>query len=519
MTNQRQEIRLAELVTALSLATDLGMGQPMEQAVNSCLLSLKVARELGVAENDLSDIYYLALLRFIGCTSDAHEAAMAVGGDEIANRHDLAPLIMADNSEFMVYLLRGYAAGVPTLKRIGLIAKALADGTKGAKQTIATHCEVAGMLAARIGIGPKVAEYIGAVFERWDGKGLPGLMRGDAIPLPVRIVSAARDVEVFARTEGWETTAATLGKRSGTAYDPAIAAILLEHGQQWLSEIEETSSLEAVVAAEPGSPLLARENDLDRVLHAFADFVDLKSPFTLGHSSGVAEIAAAAGKEMGLSEDECRDLRRAAFLHDLGKAGVPNGILDKPGKLSQAEWERIRLHPYLTERILSCSPPLRYLTQLAGSHHERLDGSGYHRGSSGGAQTRACRILAAADAYQAMSQERPYRPALDRPAREAALKTEAGQGKLDAEAVRAVLSASGHATRGARKSWPGGLSEREVEVLRLISRGRTNRQVADELTLSVKTVGRHIENAYGKIGVSSRAAAALFAMEHGLLEA
>jgi len=272
------------------------------------------------------------------------------------------------------------------------------------------------------------------------------------------------------------------------------------------------------MAAEPEPHLTVGANELDHVLRVFADFVDLKSPFTLGHSSQVAEYADAAARTLGLAADEARNVARAALVHDLGKIGVPNGIWDKQARLTSSEWERVRLHPYLTERVLSYSESLRFLAPIAGAHHERLDGSGYHRGSAGPSLGMAARILAAADAYQAMGQERPYRPKLDDETRARELASAATDGNLDRAAVQAVLSVAGQrAVWTGRPSWPAGLTDREVEVLRLISRGASKNQVAKELTISVKTAGRHVENLYAKIDVSSRAAAALFAMENGLL--
>ncbi|MER3486549.1 MAG: metal-dependent phosphohydrolase, partial [Chloroflexota bacterium] len=216
-------------------------------------------------------------------------------------------------------------------------------------------------------------------------------------------------------------------------------------------------------------------------------------------------------------EAECVATRRAALLHDLGRLGVPNGIWEKPGPLTAAEWERVRLHPYLTERILSRCTALAPLAILAGSHHERLDGSGYHRGIPASLLPPSARILAAADSYQAMTQARPYRPAYSAEAAAQQLQGEADAGKLDRQAVQAVLEVAGHIVTPVRPVWPAGLSDREVEVLRLITTGLSNREVAHRLKISPKTVGHHVEHIYNKIGVSTRAGAALFALQHDLL--
>ena len=510
-------IRLAELVAALSLATDLGMGQPLEQALRTCLLAGAAGRELGLERSDCSDVYYLALLRFVGCTSDAHEAAALVGGDEIAFRAGVAPVLMGDMPEFLGYLVRQFATDTPPLTRARIVGRVLADGNAGAKRSIAIHCEVARMLATRIGLPESVGVCVGHVFERWDGKGLPGEASGEAIALPARIVATARDVDVFHHLGGWDVTTEVLRRRRGKAYDPAVVDVFLDHGQRWLAEIGGDSAWEAALTAEPRPWASVGEERLDHVLRAFADFADLKSPYTRGHSSGVAMLAEEAARHAGMSDQAATELRRAALVHDLGRTGIPNGIWDKPGPLSRAEWERVRLHPYLSERILSHAGALGPLAPLAGAHHERLDGSGYHRGSPAAILTPPARILAAADAYQAMTQERPHRPAWSPEAAARQLSVEADGGRFDGDAVRCVLAAAGHRRPGQRRVWPASLSEREVEVLRLIARGASYKQVAGRLSISPKTAEHHVAHIYAKIGVSSRAAAALFAMEHSLL--
>lgn len=512
-------VRLAEVVAALSLVTDLGMGQPMEQAMLTCLLSVRAGREMGLADADLSDVYYLALLRFIGCTADASEFAAAVGGDDVAVRGHIAPVLNGEMPDFLSLMLRHYAEGAPLLKRVRTIGAAFVDGERSARRSVSDHCQVAQMLAPRIGISPRVALATGSTFERWDGKGIPAGTAGEDIPIICRIVAVARDVEVLSRLDGWPLAADCLKRRRARAYDPAVADVFLEHGEAWLRESREQRLPDAVIAAEPGPPLVIGEGRLDEVLGAFASMGDLKCAYAAGHSSHVAELAAAAGRVMGLADGEITDLRRAALLHDLGKVGVPSGILDKPGPLSSAEWERVRLHPYFTERVLSYVPSFAGLADIAGLHHERLDGSGYHRGAGATALPATSRLLAAANTYQTLMQTRPYRAALDPSARQRELMRQAADGKLDQRAVECVLEAAGHAPRSARHDWPAGLTEREVEVLRLIALGCSNRVVADRLTISVKTAGRHVENIYAKTGVSSRATAALFAMQHGLIYA
>jgi HD-GYP domain-containing protein (c-di-GMP phosphodiesterase class II) len=256
---------------------------------------------------------------------------------------------------------------------------------------------------------------------------------------------------------------------------------------------------------------------LETALRAVADFTDLKIPYTIGHSTGVAELAAEAGRQWKLSESEVTTLRCAGWVHDVGRTGISTGIWMKPEPLSEREWERVRLHSYYTERVLARPALLAKLGTLAASHHERLDGSGYHRGTPAAWLSFSAKILAAADTYHAMTEPRPYRPALTPEAASDELRRETRAGRLDGEAVNAVLAAAGQRARTARREWPAGLSDREVEVLRLIARGYSMRQMADTLTIAKKTVDHHIQHIYNKIGVSTRPGAALFAAEYDLL--
>lgn len=518
VAEHERRTRVAELIAALSLATDLGMGQPMEQALRTCLLATRAASDLGLDDDARSDVFYLALLRFIGCTADAYEESAKVGGDEISFYSGVAPHINGEMHQMMGYMLWHYAEDQPPLTRARLLVASLAEGTRGVKRSLAIHCEVAQILGSQLGLSESIGQCVGHVFERWDGKGIPGKLAGEAIPVAARVVPVARDVDVFHRLGGWTAVADCLRQRRGKAYDPAITDVFLSEGERWLAECDGDCVWDAVLAIEPEPRLWMRPAQLDERLKAFASFADLKSPYTVGHSTGVADLAAGAARAAGLGQDAANDLRHAALVHDLGRAGIPNGIWDKPGSLTMSEWERVRLHPYFTERILSLCGPLRQLAPLAGAHHERIDGSGYHRGSSGAQLSIECRILAAADVYQAMTQPRPHRPSFRPNDAASELRHEVSDGRLDHAAVQAVLEAAGQASESQRYAWPAGLTTREVEVLRLVCQGSSNRMMADELGLSVKTVGRHVENIYNKIGVSSRAAAALFAVEHDLLQ-
>jgi DNA-binding CsgD family transcriptional regulator len=308
----------------------------------------------------------------------------------------------------------------------------------------------------------------------------------------------------------------TVTARAGRAYDPAVTGVF---AAVWpaFAAAGSSNAWEQALAAEPGQPVTVGEADIDRVALAIADFTDLKSPYLLGHSTRVAGLAAAAAEAAGIPPAGRIALRRAALLHDVGRIGIPNGIWDKPGPLTAAELERVRLHAYYSERVLARSPVLAGLAVIAGSHHENLDGSGYHRGIGAAQLDLAGRILRAADCLDALLSERPHRPAFDQDGAARELRAEVDGGRLDAEAVAAVVEASGGGPVRLRSPRPGGLSEREIEVLRLLVQGLTNKQIGARLSISAKTAGHHVEHIYTKIGVTSRAAAALFAMESGLV--
>jgi HD-GYP domain-containing protein (c-di-GMP phosphodiesterase class II) len=350
----------------------------------------------------------------------------------------------------------------------------------------------------------------------WDGRGWPGDLKGDAIPQAARLAMLGEFVEVAHRVGGVRAATALARKRSGRQFDPVAASCLCDDPKAVLGDLDAIDTWDAVIGAEPALAVTLAGDRFDAALAAIGSFVDLKSPYTLGHARAVADLAGAAGAHLGLEEAERRTLRRAGLVHDLGRLGISNSIWDKPGPLGPGEWERVRLSPYLTERMLHQSEALASLGAIAVQHRERLDGSGYPRGLQGTAISRPARVLGAADAYQAMREPRPHRPARTAPDAAAELHADVRAGRLDAEAVEAVLAAAGHRVPR-RREGPAGLTTREVEVLRLVARGLSNKAIAERLVISPKTVGNHVEHIYAKIGAGNRAAAGLFAMQHGLL--
>jgi len=507
-----EDVRLAELLAALSITTDLAMGHEPEKAVRATILATEIARHMDVPETDVADVYFTTLLKHVGCTATPHEELELFGPDayemrQVAEGTDVASL--RENLRLMGMAGRG--AG---LARPRYLARAIAGGKEAGASIARATCEVATNMSDRLGFGDAVGRALFHNTERWDGKGDPEGLRGEDIPLAARIAEPATQAVVGHRRAGADVALATTERRAGGWFDPAVVEAFRAVGLRTLERLEAEDPWTLVLAAEPEPVRTISPDRLDAVAEAFADVIDLATPFTMGHSSGVADLAAAAAERLEMEDP--RAVRLASLLHDLGRASVAVRIWEKPGPLSTSEWEQVRLHPYHTERILSRSVVLQPLARIAGMHHERRDGTGYHRGASAAEMPAGSRLLAAADAYQAMTQERPYRAALD-PAQASEVLLSETRDRLDPECARAVIEAAGQRPSRAREMWPAGLSDREVEVIRLLTRGMSNRAIADALVISPRTAEHHVQHIYAKIGVSTRAGAAMFAMEHGLL--
>jgi response regulator RpfG family c-di-GMP phosphodiesterase/DNA-binding CsgD family transcriptional regulator len=307
-------------------------------------------------------------------------------------------------------------------------------------------------------------------------------------------------------------------ERSGKAYDPAIVECFLEVGPELLAHAGASDAWARVVDSELVERPALSEEEIDDAARAMADFVDLKSRYTLGHSSGVASLAEGAARELRLAEADVVELRRAGLLHDLGRAAVTTSVWDKAQPLSAEDWERIRLHAYRSERALARPAALARLGALAGAHHERIDGSGYHRGSPASMQPLGVRVLAAADAYRAMTEPRPHRPAFGVAEAAEELRREVRAGRHDGDAVRAVLVAAGHPAPEARGEGSDALPKRDVEVLNLLARGFTHRGIAERLFVAQEAVDQHVQHLFAKLGCTTTAAATFLVLEHGLLD-
>jgi HD-GYP domain-containing protein (c-di-GMP phosphodiesterase class II) len=508
---------LAELVAALSLGIDLGFGQPMEHVLRQCLISLQLADSLGLADDEKVIVYYTALLVNVGCHSDAHEQAKWFG-DDLA--------LKANKYKYEMHDPRGAAAafgmlggrGNPPLHRFRVGLEFALSGRRDLNDMIARHAALAQMLAVQLGLGEDVQGAVGSSYEQWDGKGWPGKLRGDGVPIGSRIAGLAEFMEVAHRIGGVPAATKLARKRSGKQFDPHLVASLCDAPEAIFAGLDTTQTWNAVIGAEPALGVRLSDAQFETALRAVANFIDLKSPYFLGHGQGVADLIHEAGQALGFAGDDLTTLRRAGLVHGFGRLGVSNSILDKPSPLGAGEWERIRLQPYVTERMLQQSAALAPFGAIAIEHRERLDGSGYPRALSGNAISMPARLLGAADAYHSMCEPRPQRPALSADQAASQLRAEVRQGRFDGDAAEAVLTAAGHRALR-RREGPAGLTAREIDVLRLVARGLSSKEIAARLVISPKTARNHIEHIYTKIDATSRVTASLFAMEHGLLPA
>lgn len=507
-------VRLAELIAALSLGIDLGFGQPMEHVLRQTLIALRLAGRVGLDEQDRVCTYYTSLLSNVGCHSDAHEQAKWFG-DDIALKSDKYTYGM-HGVRSSAAALRRIGAGNSLLHRFRVGLEYVVAGHRDLDQMITHHSQMARTLAEQLALPAGAIQALDASYEQWDGKGWPGELSGEDVPIAARLAAIGEFTEVAHRVGGVEAARELVRKHSGGQFDPGLAREFDAQAETILDGLGTVETWRAVIDAEPALAVALSDDEFDRALEAIADFVDLKSPYTLGHSRAVADLVGAAAVHLGRPVEEVRTLRRVGLVHDFGRLGVSNSIWDKPGPLGAGEWERVRMTPYLTQRMLRQSAALSPLGSIAVQHRERLDGSGHPFGLSGAAISHQARLLGAADSYQAMREPRPYRDPLQAEEAAAKLRAEVKAGRLDGESVDAVLAAAGHRVQR-RRAGPAGLTAREVEVLRLLARGLTNRDIAVCLVISRKTVANHVEHIYTKIGASNRARAGLFATQHGLL--
>jgi putative nucleotidyltransferase with HDIG domain len=407
-------LRLSEVISALTYALDLTEGQPMGHALRSCLIGMRIADEIGLPRAAQSDLYYALLMKDAGCSTNASKMHQILGSDEIRAKRDVKTTDWSKVGwESLQYALGHVKPGAPFLERMRALYALAANRERNAREMIKMRCERGASIARRLGLSEGTAEAIHSLDELWNGRGQPEGLQGETIPLLSRVMGLAQSVDVFYIEQGANSARDMARLRSGRWFDPALVQAFLSveaRGDLW-PEVDRAHEL--VPSLEVDAQVWeATESVLDRVCMAFADIIDAKSPFTYRHSTGVAGAAVAIGQTLGVSASELYALRRAALLHDIGKLSVPNSILDKPGKLDAAEWEVVKNHPMYSYEILRRAPGLTAYSEIAASHHEKLDGTGYFRGYGAEQLSRQARILVIADIFDALHAKRPYRDAL-----------------------------------------------------------------------------------------------------------
>lgn len=500
------------MASVIARAADLAVGQPLDHIVRSCAIAWLLGGRIGLDDDARAATFWVSLLMISGCSAVSFELSRLFG-DDIDIRgggYELGPSFI----EQARYVFGRAGADAGVVRKTRVRAQLLATRLRPFLDTLVAHCSINVRLAEQLGLGEEVGRALSVSFAQWNGKGIPEGIAGTAIPVSVRIGALADLVEVGSRERGIEGAIDVANLWKGVLLDPELVDAWARLAPEILRAVEGVAARDVVVGASPDRPLTASE--LDAALELVADYADLKSPWFTGHSRAVADRTEAAARALGLPDAEVQRGRRAALLHDLGRTSVPNSIWDKPGGLTSDEWERVRLYAHFTDRIVRRSGGLAILAPIAASASERFDGAGYPRAIAGETIPVLGRVLGAADRYQALREDRPHRPRNDDRAAGALLRGMGRDGEIDPEVVDAVLGTLEAGRR--RTSRPSGLTPREVEVLVLAARGSTTRQIARQLGITPKTAGNHIEHIYTKVGISSRAEAAMFAMQHRLVD-
>lgn len=414
-------IPTAELVAALSTALDLTEGQPENHAVRSCLIAMRVGDEIGLSDDDRAALFYATLLKDLGCSSNAAKMAALFGADDHGVKRDVKTIDWSKATAKFRFALGHVAPGESPLKKALRLAAMAREGDAGARKLVEIRCERGADIARLFGLPEAAAQAIRHLDEHWDGSGHPDGVKGNEIPLLGRIAGLAQTIEVFVTTEGLDAACGIARIRRGTWFDPSLVDAFLSIRRDvefWSAAFGPDPRGELIrrepTEAEHAPPRYADEDCLDRLCLGFARVVDAKSPWTHKHSEGVADIAAGIARELGCDAEVRRDIRRAGLLHDLGKLGVSNMILDKPGKPTDEEFAAIRRHPDFSEQILRRVNDFDRFADVASAHHERLDGRGYHRRLPGDTLPAEAKILAVADVFEALTAKRPYRDGMPR---------------------------------------------------------------------------------------------------------
>lgn len=433
-------VRLSELIGALSAALDMAEGSNVGHSVRTCYVATRIGARLQLPEAQQRDLYYASLLKDAGCSSNAARLCSLFGADDRELKRIWREIDWTSLADLFGYLRRGVEPDASTATRLRRVASLCVSGFRESRALQRNRCERGADIVRKLGFSAAVGDAVYALDEHWDGHGLVAGMRGDEIPIVARIVCLAQTAEVFLTAGGTEALLAMLSARTGRWFDPELVALLapIASERAFWEDVRQPDMLSLVAALEPGIAVAVDDERLDAIAEAFADVVDAKSPFTGRHSRDVATIAEEAATDAGLSQPAWRELYRAGLLHDLGKLGVPNTVLDKPGTLTGDELKVLRMHPLWTQQILLQVPALSRIAEIAVAHHERMDGRGYHRGIPAGACPFAARLLAAVDVYDALSADRPCRASLPIE-RVTSLMREMAGPHLDPDAVELVL--------------------------------------------------------------------------------
>jgi putative nucleotidyltransferase with HDIG domain len=409
-----EKFRFSEVLSALSFALDLVEGQPEGHTVRSCLVGMRIADRLGLDADRRSALFYALLLKDAGCSSNASKMSTLFDADDIEAKKKVKTVDWTSLPHAALYAARTVSPEGSLLAKAGRMVEFAVRGQRASRDLIRIRCERGAEITRLMGFPEETAQAIRGLDEHWDGRGHPDGLAGEEIPLLARICGLAQTAEVFLTERGPAAAEEIARARSGRWFDPALVEVLLAEAEDGLWEdLLRKDPWREVSRLEPDDRALkATPERVDLVARAFAEIIDAKSPFTYRHSEGVARVAVAMAERAGLGAEGTRDLMRAALLHDIGKLGVSNRILDKPGNLTDGEYQEIMRHPKLTYDILSRVGPFRPIAETAANHHEKLDGSGYHRGIGAEDLDLPSRILAVADIYDALSADRPYHGAM-----------------------------------------------------------------------------------------------------------
>ena len=406
-------LQLSELIAALSHALDITEGQPRGHCVRCCWIGMHIARQIGMSQREQWQLYYTLLLKDLGCSSNAARICQLYLTDDLSFKRGFKTV--GDGLPSVLrFVFSHTAVNAGFRQRVAAIVDILRHGPAYSQELIQTRCQRGADIARKLRFSEPVANGIHSLDEHWNGRGRPEGLAGEAIPLGSRIALLAQVVDVLRTADGPDAALAEARARAGSWFDPALVTALecVAQTPGFWQALDAPTLEQQVRALEPGAHRVALDEDyLDDIAAAFGQVVDAKSPFTSGHSERVAHYADTIASRLGVAPARRRWLRRAALLHDVGKLGVSNAVLDKPGKLDDGEWEAVRNHAQFTEEILSRIGAFTELARVAAAHHERLDGGGYPRRLSGDQITLETRIISVADIFDAISAERPYRGA------------------------------------------------------------------------------------------------------------